>query len=240
MQRSTFGVGPALRKARQARGVSIAEASRDTRIRPEFIQALEAEDFGRLLGDVYVRGALRSYAGYLGLPADRVLSRYARVAGEITAASPGPPPASDAVVGAPRRRDSHRLVAMSAATLVIVAAAFGILSTRTSAPSPARAVAGGSFVETVGPGISLAVSTQDEPVEATVRTDSGEPLTFTLLPGESRAFVADVSITIRLSKGATANVVVSGRDLGTPGSSSHPWKRTFSYSAASSPPPPGA
>jgi hypothetical protein len=96
------------------------------------------------------------------------------------------------------------------------------------------------LAETVGPGISLAVSTQDEPVEAMVRTDSADPLTFTLLPGESRAFVADVSITIRLSKGATANVVVSGRDLGTPGSSSHPWKRTFSYSAASSSPTPGA
>jgi cytoskeletal protein RodZ len=238
LQRSTIGVGPALRKARQARGVSIAEASRDTRIRQEFIQALEAEDFGRLLGDVYVRGALRSYASYLGLPADRVLSRYAQIAGQSAPASPGPLP-SEAVVGAPRRRDSHRLVAMSAATLVIVAAAFGILSTRTSSPSPARAVAGGSLSQAVGPGISLAVSTQDEPVDATVRTDSGDPLTFTLLPGESRAFVADVSITIRLSQGATADVVVSGRDLGTPGSSSRPWKRTFSYSAASPAATPG-
>jgi len=54
-------VGPALRKARQARGVSIAEASRDTRIREQFIRALEGEDFDRLLGDVYVRGALRTY-----------------------------------------------------------------------------------------------------------------------------------------------------------------------------------
>jgi cytoskeleton protein RodZ len=239
VQRSTIGVGPALRKARQARGVSIAEASRDTRIRQEFIQALEAEDFGRLLGDVYVRGALRSYSSYLGLPADRVLSRYAQVAGQSAPASPGPLP-GEAAVGAPRRRDNHRLVAMSAATLVIVAAAFGILSTRTSAPSPARAVTGRSLSQAVGPGISLAVSTQDEPVEATVRTDSGDPLTFTLLPGESRAFVADVSITIRLSQGATADVVVSGRDLGTPGSSSRSWKRTFSYSAASAAATPGA
>lgn len=233
MQRSTIGVGPALRKARQARGVSIGEASRDTRIRQEFIQALEAEDFDKLLGEVYVRGCLRSYSTYLGLPADRVLSRYAQRAGGATGVPAGRPLPNEAVVGAPRRRDSYRLVAMIAATLVIVAAAFGVLSTRASAPPPASSVDDESLGEAVGPGISLAVSTQDEPVDVAVRADSAEPVKFTLLPGESRAFVADVSITIRLSRGATANVVISGRDLGTPGSSSRPWKRTFSYPAAS-------
>jgi cytoskeleton protein RodZ len=237
VQRSTTGVGPALRNARLARGVSVAQASRDTRIRQEFIQALEAESFETLAGDVYVRGCLRSYSTYLGLPADRVLSRYSQVAGpENSAAAPGPPPPVEAVVGAPRRRDSHRLVAMVAATLVIIAVAFGILSSRASAPPPARGVADGSLAEAVGPGISLAVSTRDEPVDVAVRADSTEPVRFTLLPGESRAFVADVSITIRVSKGATANVVVSGRDLGTPGSSVRPWKHTFSYPAASAAP----
>jgi hypothetical protein len=153
---------------------------------------------------------------------------------------PAAPRVGDAVVGAPRRRDNHRLIAMIAAALVVVAVAFGILSSRNSAPPPARAVAHAPIEEAVGPGISLSVSTDVEPVDATVRTDDAEPLRFTLLPGESRAFVADVSITIRLSKGATADVVVSGRDLGTPGRSSHPWKRTFSYETASDAPPTGA
>jgi cytoskeleton protein RodZ len=229
VQRSTIGVGPALRKARQARGVSIAEASRDTRIRQEFIQALEAEEFGRLLGDVYVRGALRSYSTYLGLPADRVLSRYAQVVGEAAPASPAAPPPSEAIVGAPRRRDNHRLVAMIALTLVIVAAAFGILSTRHSAPAPAGEVAGTSVAGATGPGISLSVSTATEPVDVTVRVDDQGPVMFTLLAGESRAFDAEGSITIRLSRGATADVVVNGEDKGTPGRSTHPWKRTYSY-----------
>jgi hypothetical protein len=237
VQRSTIGVGPALRKARLARGVSVAQASRDTRIRHELIEALEAEDFDTLAGDVYVRGCLRSYSTYLGLPADRVLSRYSRAAGpDKGGAATGPPPPVEAVVGAPRRRDSHRLVAMVAATFVIIAAAFGVLSSRASAPPPAQGVADGSLAEAVGPGISLAVSTRDEPVDVAVRTDSAEPVRFTLLPGESRAFVADVSITVRVSRGATADIVVSGRDLGTPGSSVRPWKHTFSYPAASAAP----
>src|SRR5216110_1654397 len=72
------GIGPALRQARLARGKSIEEASRETRIRPEYLQALERERFEALIGDVYVRGFLRSYSTYLGLDPDHVLSVYNR------------------------------------------------------------------------------------------------------------------------------------------------------------------
>ena len=48
------GIGPVLRKARLVRGKSIEEASRETRIRAEYLQALERERFENLLGDVYV------------------------------------------------------------------------------------------------------------------------------------------------------------------------------------------
>jgi cytoskeletal protein RodZ len=228
VQRSTIGVGPVLRKARRVRGVSIAEASRDTKIRRDLIQALEDEDFDRLLGDVYVRGALRSYATYLGLPADRVLSRYASSAGEAEPSSAAPPPSTDAVVGAPRRRDDHVLVATIAAILVVLAIAFGVLSPRESAPAPAGAAAEPPS-QVAAPGISLSVSTDTEPVDVTIRQDDRPSTSFHLLPGESRSFVADRSLTVRLSKGATADVVVAGKDLGTPGRADRPWRHTFSY-----------
>src|SRR5437588_12589778 len=86
------GIGPALRKARQTRGKSIEEASRDTRIRSEYLQALEREAFGSLRGDVYVRGFLRSYSSYLGLNPDKVVSVYVRAMGKNVADVPEPPP----------------------------------------------------------------------------------------------------------------------------------------------------
>src|SRR5207245_11307959 len=46
------GIGPALRRARLLRGKSIEEASRETRIRAEYLQALERETFDAVLGDV--------------------------------------------------------------------------------------------------------------------------------------------------------------------------------------------
>jgi cytochrome c-type biogenesis protein CcmH/NrfF len=37
LQRTTVSVGPALRKVREARGVTLEEAARDTRVRLEFL-----------------------------------------------------------------------------------------------------------------------------------------------------------------------------------------------------------
>src|SRR6266571_9151567 len=88
------GIGPALRQARLSRGKSIEEASRETRIRPEYLQALERERFETLLGAVYVRGFLRSYSTYLGLDPDQVLAVYNRHFGPprplVPEAPPGP------------------------------------------------------------------------------------------------------------------------------------------------------
>jgi len=101
--------------------VTLDEASRDTRIRREFLVALEGEDFDRLLGDVYVRGSIRSYATYLGLASDQMVQAYARfAAAPAEAPVPAGPPAPENPIDAPRRRDSHRLFVMIAATLLIL------------------------------------------------------------------------------------------------------------------------
>jgi hypothetical protein len=229
VQRSTIGVGPALRKARLARGVTIDEAARDTRIRPEFLEALEEEDFDRLLGDVYVRGCLRSYATYLGVSADTVVSAYAKhladpmPAPQVLLAQPEP------VIGARRRRDSHRLFVMVAVTVLVLAAAFGVLSTRSSAPPPAVLPSEASLVAPPdAPGIMVAIEAQ-KPVEATITIDGGEPRTYSLQPGESRSFEADETLVVRLDHGASARVTVNGKDHGFPGKPAHPWKETFTY-----------
>lgn len=228
MQR-TIGVGPALRRARHVRGVSIDQVSRDTRIRPEFIRALETEDFGRLLGEVYVRGALRSYSSYLGLPAERVVSAYQRVAGDEPPA-PQAPPSTEPVIGAVRRRDNHRLLVMVVATVLVFATAFGVLSTRGSAPPPAR-LADSTAESHTRPIEAGLTALQD--VEITVVVDGGDPQTFTLGDGESRAVTATESLRISLSRGGLTNVVVAGKNLGYPGETDRPWTRSFSYETAS-------
>ena len=60
-------LGETLRRARQARGTTIEDAARATRIPLRYLQALEQNNFSILPAPVYARGFLRSYSGYLGL-----------------------------------------------------------------------------------------------------------------------------------------------------------------------------
>src|ERR687897_973288 len=85
------GVGSALQRAREVRGLSLDEAARDTRLRVDQLDALEREDFDVLPGEVYVRASLRTYASYLGLEADKVSGAYARTA-EVPVGTSSPIP----------------------------------------------------------------------------------------------------------------------------------------------------
>jgi pyruvate/2-oxoglutarate dehydrogenase complex dihydrolipoamide acyltransferase (E2) component len=86
----TLGVW--LRQTREAKGNALEEAAAATRIRPRFLEALEAGDFAAFPGgDVQVRGFLRIYARYLGLSADEVLGRYDAQVHGVEAPPPGAP-----------------------------------------------------------------------------------------------------------------------------------------------------
>lgn len=234
MQRSDSRLGSALRKVRLARGVSLEEAARDTRIRAEFLSALEEGEFDRLLGEVHVRGCLRSYATYLGLPADRVLDVYSQEVDQISApvtTKPTPPPR----LRPRRRRDDARLVIMGAVVVLVVAGAFGVLSARDPAPEPADVPPAPTPLQApLPPGIDVAVFAQ-ESVEVTVVIDGGDPKTYALQPGEGRSFEAATSLRLRLSSGSTAQVTVNGKNLGFPGKEGKPWRQSFQYGTSALP-----
>ncbi|KAB8145119.1 helix-turn-helix domain-containing protein [Chloroflexia bacterium SDU3-3] len=69
-------LGERLRAAREAQGISVAQASAETRILPRYIVALEDGDYQHLPGDVYARGFIRNYAGYLGMGAEELIELY--------------------------------------------------------------------------------------------------------------------------------------------------------------------
>jgi len=69
-------LGELLRKARQERGLSLAQVEEATRIRSAYLQALEEEAYERLPAPVYVKGFLKNYALYLGLDAQQALGLY--------------------------------------------------------------------------------------------------------------------------------------------------------------------
>jgi hypothetical protein len=70
-------IGLSLRAARERRGESLAAVANELCIRPDFLQALENEQFGKLPGTAYARAWLRVYAEYLGLDSGPLLAEYA-------------------------------------------------------------------------------------------------------------------------------------------------------------------
>ncbi len=71
-------LGTWLVRAREARGLTLEDAERDTRISRRYLQALEAEQFEVIPAPVYARGFLRSYSQYLGLDPQEMLALFPR------------------------------------------------------------------------------------------------------------------------------------------------------------------
>ncbi len=69
-------IGQKLETARQAKGVSVSEAGRSTKILSKFIEAMEGDDFGALSAPVYAKSFIRMYAKYLGIDAQPLVEEY--------------------------------------------------------------------------------------------------------------------------------------------------------------------
>lgn len=62
-----MGLGTLLEKARLEQGLTIDELAKRTKIRPQFLQAIEEEEYHLLPGEAYVKPFIRSYAKALGV-----------------------------------------------------------------------------------------------------------------------------------------------------------------------------
>lgn len=70
-------IGERLEEARKKKGVSIREAAEATKIRGDYLQKFESNQFDIGLTEIYTRGFLRTYASFLKIPTDRIMSDYA-------------------------------------------------------------------------------------------------------------------------------------------------------------------
>lgn len=70
-------LGERLQEARQRLGVTTREAADVTKIRSDFLQAMEANQFESIpLGDVYKRGFTKIYAKYLRLDEEKAVADF--------------------------------------------------------------------------------------------------------------------------------------------------------------------
>jgi cytoskeleton protein RodZ len=67
-------IGERLEEARKRKGISIREAAEQTKIRSDYLQKFEANSFDIDLPPLYIRGFVRTYARYLELDPERLVS----------------------------------------------------------------------------------------------------------------------------------------------------------------------
>jgi transcriptional regulator with XRE-family HTH domain len=82
-------IGERFEEARKKKGASIREAAESTKIRGDYLQKFEANQFDLDLAPIYVKGFLRAYASYLKLPPERILADFASLG--LDEASPRQP-----------------------------------------------------------------------------------------------------------------------------------------------------
>ena len=122
---SSFGIGAKLRKERLARSLSIDDISRDTRIQPRFLEAIESDDYSSLPGIVFARNFVRQYALALGIDAEPLLTALPKF-DQSQAPLPTPPVRSRPKSSYRRERQIHALVTSGVWVAILGGAGIGV------------------------------------------------------------------------------------------------------------------
>lgn len=71
-------VGEILLSARLKKKLTLEQVEKATRIRAKFLAAIEKNDFRQLPPTTFVKGFIKNYANFLGLPTEEILAFYRR------------------------------------------------------------------------------------------------------------------------------------------------------------------
>jgi len=225
-------LGQLLRETREAKGLTLADVERATRIRLGYLEALEAEQFDRLPGNVYARGFLRNYAQFLGLHSEEILASYEDLGGVHP---PGKPAISklriDDQVAVPLHEARSARLAWAVIVLLLVTALglggwwvyrtyvitgrisllamfAGSTATPTAPASPTPAIAALTTDPSTATATPAATST---PVETPTPSDTPTPVdTPTLTPSPTPKVYLGVELSIEITDRAWVQVLVDG------------------------------
>ncbi len=238
-------IGEKLRSAREAQGKTIQEASAATRIKPSYLEALEAERFKELGGNVYAKGFIRSYAGYLGLDPATLLDEYrASERPEVPVFERAPRALTGLGLERSRRAPSSWLVvAIVFVSIVLVASLWSLVKPPRTSQSPLGAATPPVASTTTTIRSATTTTTEAQPEGVTVvlrylgrswtRVTSDGKLSFEGIPGasERRTFRADRSLELMLGAPAVVELTVNGKAMGIADTSGNIYRHAFTSGA---------
>ena len=123
-------MGAYLRDARRRRRVSIDRAAEQTRIRPDYLMRMESDEFD-FLAPAYVRGFLRTYARFLRVNEEPLVTEFDRKYGRGKTDTSSITALNDRARRVPRQRrplNSWTVAALLAAFTLVALAVVGVIS----------------------------------------------------------------------------------------------------------------
>ena len=129
------GFGAALKRAREAQGISIGDMAARSRLSVQQVRALESESTAELPEPVYVRAFIRGVASVLGLNPDPLVADYsARYGAASVGVLPDHDPAKETIVRASGSRTGLKAAAAAIAAALICAAGWYAWSSMSGVP----------------------------------------------------------------------------------------------------------
>lgn len=108
-------IGKVLKETREARGLSLDEVYAAIRINPQFLRAIEENNYSELPGAAYIKPFIKSYSQFLGVNVDSMLGTIrSRIEDDVM----------EEPVKARRRSDLNRWLQVSVFLIVALAAIF--------------------------------------------------------------------------------------------------------------------
>jgi cytoskeletal protein RodZ len=220
---ASFGIGAKLRQERVGKGLAIDDISRDTRIAPRFLEAIETDDYSSLPGLIFTRNFVRQYALILKLDPDPLLARLPKP-DESTAPLPTPPPRPRSTYHRDRRR---RFIRISSVWLLLVggagAAAYLYLKqyryafplTGASVLKPPAHAASSSVAPVVSPVTSPVQVSLTAHLPAWVQVSADGKITFigTLQPNETKEVSAAEQVKVLTGNAGALTISLNGKTL---------------------------
>src|ERR1700675_2590421 len=130
-------LGTRLRELREAKGVSLDDIARSTRVGRRYLEALESDSLGELPSPVFVKGFIRAYCEFLEASPDEALGLYREAAGETVK-----PERLQSVTHAPPSRRVGPLMVSLVLFIALGASLFALRGGLKSSPRPAPGVSG--------------------------------------------------------------------------------------------------
>jgi cytoskeleton protein RodZ len=240
-------LGQQLRRAREARGVTLREISEQTRITMRHLEAIEADDYKDLPGGIFNKSFIKSFARSVGFDERRALELYARQRGESDDDVPTTPHRSRIYMGDPARSPFVTFALSAVIVLILVLIIYAglhyyrrteVAQTPAASPTPASAAtpaanttAQAQQQQTAAQGLQIQVSAKDKGFWlTTLQDDDKKKKGRMIFPDKPEEFTPQDSLNLMFDKPSVEfmQVSINGRPARLPddAASAGQWKIT--------------